>query len=156
VVVGAGGAARAVVYALLERGFEVAVANRSIERAHSLAAHFGGRVTAHGLDVLPDLLPRSRLLANATALGASGQPRLAFDLTRLPRGSVVCELSYVPVETALLREAAACGHRTVDGLGMLLHQAVPGFARWFGVTPEVTPALRALVEADINAAVGAG
>jgi shikimate dehydrogenase len=94
------------------------------------------------------------LLVNATSLGMSGKAPLAIDLTPLRRDAIVYEIVYVPLETALLRDARARGHRTVEGLGMLLHQAVPGFARWFGVTPPVTPELRALIEADIRAKTG--
>lgn len=150
-VLGAGGAARAIAYALLARGIAVALANRTRTRARELAGHFGGRVSAHGLDELPRLLGDADLLVNATSLGMAGKPPLDIDLAPLKPGAVVYDIVYVPLETSLLKSAKAKGHATVDGLGMLLHQAVPGFARWFGVTPAVTPGLRALVEADIRA-----
>lgn len=151
VVIGAGGAARAVVYALAGRGLEVAVVNRTPARAEALAADFGRRVSAHGFEALPRLLPGAGLLTNTTTLGMAGKGELILDLAPLRRDAVVSDIVYVPLETALLRDAARRGHRTVDGLGMLLHQAVPGFAHWFGVTPTVTPQLRALLEADIRA-----
>jgi shikimate dehydrogenase len=151
VVLGAGGAARAIVYALLDRGIAVALANRTIERARALAGHFAMRASAHTLEQLPHLLPGADLLVNATSLGMAGKPRLGIDLARLKGEAIVYDIVYVPLETELLRAARRQGHRTVDGLGMLLHQAVPGFARWFGVTPAVTPELRALIEADIKA-----
>jgi shikimate dehydrogenase len=153
VVLGAGGAARAVVYALLARGLAVAVVNRTLSRAQELATHFV-RASAHGWNELPGLLAGAELLVNATSLGMSGKAPLGIDLTPLRRDAIVYEIVYVPLETALLREARGRGHATVEGLGMLLHQAVPGFARWFGVTPAVTPELRALIEADIRAKSG--
>lgn len=148
VVLGAGGAARAVAYGLLQRGLGVQLVNRTMANAAALAAHLGPRVTAHGPASLAALLPRCGLLVNTTSLGMAGQP-LAIDLAPLRPGAVVCDIVYVPLETPLLQDAAARGHRTVDGLGMLLHQAVPGFAHWFGVTPTVTRELRELVMADI-------
>ncbi len=152
VVLGAGGAARAVVYGLLGRGFDIAVVNRTTETARALAAHFGERVAAHHWGELSALLGGADLLINTTALGMSGKPPLALDLAPLNRDAVVCDIVYVPLETELLRSARARDKRIVDGLGMLLHQAVPGFARWFGVTPAVTPELRAEIERDVRAA----
>src|SRR5262249_35124460 len=110
------------------------------------------RPSVHTFDELPQALSHSDLLVNATSLGMAGKDRLDVDLSPLPPRAVVCDIVYAPLETALLAAAKARGYRTVDGLGMLLHQAVPGFARWFGVTPVVTSELRALVEADIRAA----
>jgi shikimate dehydrogenase len=152
VVIGAGGAARAIVYALVSRGFErVAIANRTQARAEALAAHFGGSTTA-----LPwaDLASASRdadLLVNASSLGMVGQPPLTVDLTDLPRRAVVADAIYVPLRTPLIEAARTRGLRTVEGLGMLLHQAAPAFARWFGRQPVVTAELRALVEAEVAA-----
>ena len=147
-VIGAGGAARAIVEALAERGFaEVIVANRTLARAEALTARLGGH--AISLDAMPDVLPGTDLLVNTTSAGMQGQPPLDFDLATLSSHAVVDDIVYVPQDTRLLRAAASQGLRTVGGLGMLLHQAAPGFARWFGVTPEVTPEVRALVEADI-------
>ena len=150
-VLGAGGASRAVVFGLLERGIRrVHVANRTIYRARSLADQFGTRVLPVAWDAVPDLLPRAGLLVNTTSLGMHGQPPLEIDVGRLPSDAVVADLVYVPLETPLLAAAAARGLRTADGLGMLLHQAVRGFELWFGQRPEVTPELRALVEADLT------
>jgi shikimate dehydrogenase len=152
VVLGAGGAARAVVFALAERGVAaIHVANRSFERAVALRERFAERVTALHWNEAPEILPRAGLLVNATTLGMTGQPALDLDLGRLRAPAVVCDLVYAPLDTALLQAARARGLRTVDGLGMLLHQAVGGFARWFGVRPQVTEALRRLVEADLMA-----
>jgi len=95
------------------------------------------------------LMPEAGLLVNATSLGMAGQPPLTIDLAHLPADAVVNDLVYAPLETALLAAAISRGFRAVDGLGMLLHQAVGGFQRWFGVRPQVTKALRALVEADL-------
>lgn len=151
VVLGAGGAARAVVYGLRERGVRVHLVNRTLGAAETLAARFGRGVEAHAMAALPTVLGRGGLLVNATALGMQGKPPLPIDLAPLRRDAIVYDIVYVPLDTALLTEARARGHRTVDGLGMLLHQAVPGFARWFGHTPAVTPELRALIEADVRA-----
>jgi shikimate dehydrogenase len=151
VVLGAGGTARAIVYALLDRGLAVALVNRTIARARDLAIHFAMRASAHGFDELPQLLADADILVNATSLGMAGKPRLDIDLVRLKPATIVYDVVYVPLETELLKAARRHGHRTVDGLGMLLHQAVPGFARWFGATPAVTPELRALIESDIKA-----
>jgi shikimate dehydrogenase len=146
-LLGAGGAARSATYALRQRGVEVDIANRSRERAQELAARFGAQ--AHGMESLPSLLRKADLLVNCTSLGMQGKPPLDLDLAPLKRGAVVCDVIYVPLETALLRQARHRGHRVVDGLGMLLHQAGYGFRKWFGGNPQVTPELRALVEADL-------
>ena len=151
VILGAGGAARAAVYALRERGTAIRLVNRTRATAEALAARFGASVSAHDWAELPALLPGAGLLVNTTALGMKGQPPLAIDLAALPPDAVVYDIVYVPLETPLLAAARARGLRAVDGLGMLLHQAVPGFARWFGVTPTVTPELRALIEQDLRA-----
>lgn len=151
-VIGAGGAARAVVFGLVGRGIEaVSVANRSVERAEVLGAGFA-RTTAHGFDALPALLGEADLVINTTTLGMKGSAPLDLPLDRLKPSAVVSDIVYVPLETALLREARTRGHRTVEGLGMLLHQAVPAFERWFGVRPTVTPELYALIKADIEKA----
>ena len=151
VVVGAGGAARAVLWALAERGFApIHLVNRTVERAEALAARFGPAVRPAGWDALPGLFGEARILVNATSLGMAGQPALDLDLAALPDDCVVTDIVYVPLETGLLAAARARGLRTVDGLGMLLHQAVPGFAHWFGRRPAVTPALRAAVLRDLG------
>ena len=154
VVVGAGGAARGIVYALLSRGLEIALINRTAARAQELADHFGPRVAVHEMADLPDLMRRATLLTNTSSLGNLGQPSLDLDLAPLNPQAVVYDINYVPLVTGLLRSARSRGHRTVDGLGMLLHQAVPGFARWFGTVPRVNAELRALIEADIRAKTG--
>ncbi len=152
IVLGAGGAARAVVYALISRGFErVAIVNRTQARAEALAGHFGGSTTAMSWADLATELPEADLLVNASSLGMVGQPALTVNVSALPERAVVADAVYVPLRTPLLEAARARGIRTVEGLGMLLHQAAPAFARWFGDQPVVTPALRALVEAEVMA-----
>jgi shikimate dehydrogenase len=153
VVLGAGGAARAVVFGLISRGAaDIAIVNRSFERAEDLMRDLGGNSHPAHLGELPGLLPAATLLVNATSLGMQGKPPLEISIEGLNRQALVADLVYVPLRTPLLEAAAARGHKTVDGLGMLLHQAVPGFEKWFGVRPEVTPELRRLVEDDIGRA----
>jgi shikimate dehydrogenase len=150
-VLGAGGAAHAVVFGLLERGVKrVHLANRTIARARALADQFGARVDPAAWETIGDLLPRAGLLVNTTSLGMHSQPALELDVGLLPPYAVVADLVYVPLETPLLSAARARGLKTADGLGMLLQQAVRGFELWFGQRPEVTPGLRALVEADLT------
>ncbi|RTL48318.1 MAG: shikimate dehydrogenase [Bradyrhizobiaceae bacterium] len=152
-VLGAGGSSRAVIFGLLERGIGcVYLANRTVDRARELAAKFGTRVVVIDDSQVADVLPRAGLLVNTTSLGMTGQPPLAIDVSRLAPGTTVADLVYVPLETPLLKAAKARGLKTADGLGMLLHQAVRGFELWFGVRPEVTQELRALVEADLKSA----
>jgi len=151
VVMGAGGAARAAVYGLLERGLSVTICNRTEEKAIALANFFDSKAKAADLSYLPDAMANADLLVNATSAGMVHQPNLELDLSPLKASAVVCDVVYVPLETDLLKQAKARGHRTVDGLGMLLHQAVIGFELWFGTKPEVTPELRALIEADVRA-----
>lgn len=151
VLLGAGGGTRAAVYGLLKRGMAVALCNRTVAKADELARHFGQGVTAHGFDELPGLLAGARLLANTTSLGMVRQPPLDIDLSPLPADAVVNDIVYTPLETGLLKAARARGLRSVDGLGMLLHQAVEGFRHWFGRTPEVTAELRSLLADDIRA-----
>jgi shikimate dehydrogenase len=151
-VLGAGGAARAVVYALASRGVpRIAIVNRTQERANALAARFGPTVIASYWGGFVAELPRTDLLVNASSLGMKGQAPLQIDVGRLPDEAVVADIVYVPLRTPLIEIARARGLTAVEGLGMLLHQAAPAFERWFGRRPEVTPALRALVEADIRA-----
>lgn len=152
VMLGAGGAARAVLYGLVERGFEVCIVNRTLAHAESLARLFPGRASAHDFTDLPGLFKSAAVVVNTTSLGMAGQPPLDLDLGQLPETALVTDIVYAPIETSLLARARTRHLRTVDGLGMLLHQAVPGFARWFGVRPEVTAELRALVVADLEAA----
>jgi shikimate dehydrogenase len=149
-VLGAGGAARAVVFSLIERGIKrIRLANRTGDRARALADQFGAAVEAIAWDAVPDALPRAGLLVNTTSLGMRGQGALELDVGLLPAEAVVSDLVYLPLETPLLEDAKARGLRTADGLGMLLHQAVRGFELWFGQRPEVTAELRALVETDL-------
>ncbi|MCV2876008.1 shikimate dehydrogenase [Rhodobacteraceae bacterium XHP0102] len=146
VILGAGGAAKAVIAALLDDGAPlIHVLNRNVARADHLRAHFGPRLRTAGLDALPDLLPDCHLLVNTTSLGMTGQPALNVDLRNLNPNAVVNDIVYAPLKTALLQQAEDLGFRAVDGLGMLLHQAAPGFARWFGTTPEIDDELRQAV-----------
>jgi shikimate dehydrogenase len=150
-VLGAGGASRAVVFGLIERGIScVHLANRTKERAQALADQFGAKVHPVAWENIGDVLPRAGLLVNTTSLGMHGQPALGVDVGRLPPEAVVADLVYVPLVTPLLAAAGARGLKTADGLGMLLHQAVRGFELWFGRRPKVTSELRALVEADLT------
>jgi shikimate dehydrogenase len=150
VVLGAGGAARAVVFGLMERGVRhIHVVNRSFDRAAALRARFGERVLPAGWDERNGLLAGAGLLVNTTTLGMGAQPPLDIDLAALDAAAVVADIVYTPLVTPLLAQARARGLRNVDGLGMLLHQAAGAFARFFGVRPRVTQGLRALVEADL-------
>jgi shikimate dehydrogenase len=149
VVLGAGGGARAVIFALLAREVSrVYVINRTVERAKALQKKFGTRVQVASWDETTGLLGGAGLLVNTTTLGMGGQPPLEINLRCQP-SMVVADLVYAPLVTGLLASARARGLRTADGLGMLLHQAVRGFQLWFGIRPEVTPELRALIEADL-------
>ena len=129
----------------------MALCNRTVAKAQKLAGELGQGVTAHGLDELATLLPRAELLVNATSLGMVGQPPMRIDLSPMKPSAIVYDAVYVPLETGLLKAARQRGLRTVDGLGMLLHQGVAGFEKWFGVRPDVTPELRKLLEDDIRA-----
>jgi shikimate dehydrogenase len=145
-VLGAGGAARAIIHGLIAGGaVKILLANRSQDRAAALAKAFGQAVTVVPWQERSKVLAGCGLLVNTTSLGMTGKPPLEIDLAALPPDAIVADIVYSPLETKLLAAAAARGNRTVDGLGMLLHQAVPGFERWFGVRPEVTPQLRAHV-----------
>jgi len=149
-VLGAGGAARAVVYGLLERGIpRIIVTNRTAQRTQALQQWFGSRIRVAPWEDRDRSLSEARLLVNATKLGMPGQPALAIDTARLPADAAVADLVYVPLITPLLRAATARNLRTADGLGMLLRQAVPQFQLWFGKKPEITPELRRLLEQDL-------
>jgi len=149
VVIGAGGAARAVIAALTDAGVgELRLVNRSRERAERLALDLGGPIVVGDWDKRDDLLDGAALLVNTTSLGMAGQPPLELDLAALPASAIVTDIIYVPLETPLLAAARQRGNRTVDGLGMLLWQAVPGFSAWFGHQPEVSDDLRAFVLSD--------
>lgn len=147
VVLGAGGAARAIVVALLDAGVpELRLANRSRETAEALAAEFDAtRIRVIDWDERAGSLAGAGLLVNTTSLGMTGKPPLELPLDDLPRTAVVNDIVYAPLQTDLLSRAAARGNPVVDGLGMLLHQGRPGFAAWFGVAPQVSPQLRAAV-----------
>ncbi|MEE2689203.1 MAG: shikimate dehydrogenase [Pseudomonadota bacterium] len=152
VVLGAGGAARAVVAALVNHGVtEIRILNRTLDRASALAATFGENCCAAKLTDANDALKGAVLLVNTTTLGMIGQPPLELSIETLPRGATVNDIVYAPLQTNLLRVAAARGNPVVDGLGMLLHQARPGFAAWFGVEPKVTKSLRNTILEDLNA-----
>ncbi len=154
VVLGAGGAARGVLLALaLRRPAALHLLNRTLSRAQTLAAELGpdigAAINAHPLEDFASLAPRAALVVNTSAMGMHGDDTPVLDLAGLRRNALVTDIVYSPLVTPLLAAAQARGLATVDGLGMLLHQAVPGFARWFGIVPEVTPQLRRLVEESL-------
>ncbi len=151
VLIGTGGAARAGVLALAGLGArEIRILGRSEARTQALVQIFTGRVSAQLTTVLwsdwAKAAADARLIVNATSAGMAGQPALDLTLDPLPKSAAVCDIVYNPLETPLLKEASTRGHPVVDGLGMLLHQAVPAFAAFYGVTPQVTPGLRAELE----------
>lgn len=153
VVLGAGGAARSVVYGLTSRGVaRVVVVNRTRERAEALRQSLGGNIDVASWEDRDAVLADAALLVNTTTLGMQRQPPLVVDVGKLHGRAIVADLIYVTGMTALLRSANARSLRIADGLGMLLHQAVGGFALWFGKTPEVTLELRLLIEAELNGA----
>jgi shikimate dehydrogenase len=152
VVLGAGGASRAVLQALRDRGIgEINVVNRTAERARELADRFGAPLEAHGMEALEELLDGAGLFVNTSSLGMDGSaaPRLPFK--KMHGNGLVTDIVYVPLKTPFLHQAEEAGLATVDGLGMLLHQAAPGFEKWFGRRPSVTAHLRQLVLDDIEA-----
>ncbi|MEK1886080.1 MAG: shikimate dehydrogenase [Phyllobacterium sp.] len=156
-VLGAGGASRAIVYALKQRGFtEVRIVNRTLDRAQELAHRFGPGISAHPWRAIPELIPDANLVVNTTSLGMEGKSEQQMDLSNADGDALVTDIVYVPLETPLLRAARARGLKVVDGLGMLLHQAAPGFERWFGKRPAVTSELRELVLADMAKPVAGG
>lgn len=149
-VLGAGGAARAVVLSLAERGAqEIRLLNRSLDKAQALAAEFGSPIRALPWSERHAALADAALLVNTTNQGMHGTAALDLQLDALPVSALVSDIIYVPLETPLLAAARQRGNTTVNGLGMLLHQARPAFQAWFGVMPEVTPALRRMVEATL-------
>lgn len=140
---GAGGAARAVVAALIEVGVpEIRIANRTRLRAEQLRSDFGAKLVVHDWVHAGEMLRDARLVINSTSVGMAGKPDLRLPLDALERGAIATDLVYTPLMTPFLTEAQARGAHVVDGLGMLLHQAAPGFERWFGRRPEVDQALR--------------
>ncbi|MEP0521623.1 MAG: shikimate dehydrogenase [Hyphomicrobiales bacterium] len=160
IVLGAGGAARAIIFGLIQRGFKtIILANRTVSRAQALADHFLDAARSNACIIIPmspaDAEPHQTdtdILINTTSLGMVGQAELDFPVDQLPDSSVVTDIVYTPLETGLLKAASARGLKTVDGLGMLLHQAVPGFEKWFGVRPKVTDELRQYILSNDNTA----
>jgi shikimate dehydrogenase len=150
VVIGAGGGARAVVYSLAERGArEIRLCNRTAARAQTLAEEFGGPIVPLPWEERHAALADAAMLVNTTSQGMVGQPPLDLSLDRLPVSALVTDIVYIPLETPLLATARRRGNRTVDGLGMLLHQARPAWQAWFNLDVEVTPELRKAVEATL-------
>ncbi|MBX9758368.1 MAG: shikimate dehydrogenase [Beijerinckiaceae bacterium] len=151
-VIGAGGGARAVVWALAQRGAkEIRLVNRTLARAQRIEAEFGAPVRAIPWEERGEALADVVMVANATSQGMVGMAPLDLPLDRLPKSALVTDIIYTPLETPLLREARLRGNATLNGLGMLLHQARPAWKAWFGVEPKVTAALRARIEATITA-----
>ena len=152
VILGAGGASRAIIQAVRDRGIgEIHVVNRTLGRAQELADRFGAKVHAHAMAALQEVSAGAGLFVNTTSLGMDGEAAPDFDFSPLAGGAVVTDIVYVPLVTPILRQAAEQGFATVDGLGMLLHQAAPGFEKWFGVRPTVDMNLRRLILADMEA-----
>jgi shikimate dehydrogenase len=150
IVLGAGGAARAVLVALQQRGVKtIHILNRTADKAEALARELGEGFFPGPIDACMALAPNTGLLVNTTSIGMHASRFEVMPIDLLPRHAIVTDIVYVPLKTPLLLDAEAIGLRTVDGLGMLLHQAVPGFEAWFGVRPEVTPDLRAKIEATL-------
>ena len=146
VILGAGGAARAIVVALIDAGVpEIKLVNRTLGRADALADQIGGPITTVPWQNRTAVLADAALLVNTSTLGMQNQPPLDLNLAGLPKETLVTDIVYAPLETELLKAARLQGNATVDGLGMLLHQARPGFKSWFGIMPEVSAALRAHV-----------
>jgi shikimate dehydrogenase len=152
VVLGAGGGARSVIASLLDEGApEIRLANRTRARADDLAQTFGPKVTVSDWSDRAASLAGAALLVNTTNQGMIGQPNLDLDLTHLPPDALVCDIIYNPLQTNLLANAQARGNPTINGLGMLLHQARPAFEAWWGTLPTITPTLRHAIEATIVA-----
>ncbi len=150
-VLGAGGAARAILVALADAGVpEICLVNRTVEKAAELLTELDVNGAALSWDEAPNALEGVGLLVNTSSLGMTGMDPLELSLEKLDPSALVTDIVYSPLETDLLARARTRGNVTVDGLGMLLHQAVPGFEAWFGVRPEVTPDLRALILEDLN------
>ncbi|MDK1376012.1 MULTISPECIES: shikimate dehydrogenase [unclassified Sinorhizobium] len=151
VVLGAGGASRAVIQAVRNRGIKaIHVVNRTPTRAQELADRFGAAVHAHPLGALSEVMTGAGLFINTTSLGMDGEPAPDIDFSMMAKDAVVTDIVYVPLKTPLLRQAEGQGYAIVDGLGMLLHQAVPGFERWFGRRPVVDDTLRQIIIRDMD------
>jgi shikimate dehydrogenase len=150
VILGAGGASRAIIQAVRDRGFaEIHVLNRTLERAGELADRFGARVHAAPVTALAERLTGADLFVNTTSLGMDGGETMEIDFSPMHQHGLVTDIVYVPLMTPFLKQAAGQGRRIADGLGMLLHQAVPGFEKWFRQRPAVSEALRAKIVADL-------
>ena len=150
-IIGAGGAARAVLVALRRRnGGRVHVLNRTLANAQALVDEIDGPFEANGFEDFAALAPHIGLVVNTSSIGMHGSRFDWLDLGLLPKTALVTDIVYTPLQTPLLIDAVMHGLKTVDGLGMLLHQAVPGFEAWFGTRPDVTPALRATIEATLG------
>ena len=151
VVLGAGGGARSIILALKRRGIgAVHIVNRTFARANELANRFGDGVFAHTMDELPSVMKGTGLFVNTTSLGMKGGAVPALDFSPMAKDALVADIVYVPLVTPIMAQAAEQGFATADGLGMLLHQAVFGFEKWFGMTPEVDDGLRAAVLEDLE------
>lgn len=150
IVLGAGGASRAIIYALLQRGIDkISLLNRTVERTEALASEFGPRLDPGPMSAFAQCAGTAGFVVNTTAVGMHGSAFDGLELHALPPSALVTDLVYTPLVTPLLRDAQKRGLKTVDGLGMLLHQAVPGFEKWFGQRPFVTPQLRQHIEQDL-------
>ena len=151
IIYGAGGASRAIIQSVRDRGIrDIHVLNRTVTRAQELADRFGKSVHAHPLAALPNLIKGAGLFVNTTSLGMDGEPVPDLDFTTMDENGVVTDIVYVPLQTSILKQAALQGKATVDGLGMLLHQAVPGFEKWFGKRPVVDSTLRQIIIDDMG------
>jgi shikimate dehydrogenase len=150
VVIGAGGAARTAMWALADHGVrEIRIANRTHQRAVTVAHDIGGPIEVFAWEQRHDILEGATMLVNATNQGMIGQSPLALSLDKLPKSAIVYDIVYNPIDTPLLLDARARGHRTIPGLGMLLNQAPPAWKAWFGIEPKVTPELRKIIEATL-------
>lgn len=152
-VFGAGGASRAVLFSLVQRGIhKIYLANRTIGKAKNLAQEFGPSITPVTISSVEPLLKDIDIFINSTSLGMKIEDEYPFDIAKLKNTALVTDLVYTPLETVLLKTAKEAGLTCVDGLGMLLHQAVPGFEKWFGIRPKVTAQLRQYIVDDLNKA----
>ena len=150
-VLGAGGGSRAVCYGLLQEGArEIRLVNRTFARAKAIADEFGGPITPLPWEQRHDALENVAMAVNTTSQGMVGQPALDIDLDKLPQAALAADIIYTPLETPFLAAARARGNKTINGLGMLLHQGRPAWQRWFGIEPEVTAELRSLMEQSLT------